>query len=49
MYKKQVNFQRIVCFCALIAGAVFFVYGLMNAIQDRAKELPVIGKIRILK
>ena len=32
-----------------IVGAVFFIYGLMNACQDRAKELPVIGGIRILK
>ena len=32
-----------------VIGAFFFVYGVMNACQDRAKELPVIGKIRILK
>ncbi|MBQ6231923.1 MAG: hypothetical protein IJJ80_00280 [Clostridia bacterium] len=36
MYKKQVNFQRIVCFCALIAGALFFVYslGMMTDLYD---------------
>ena len=28
MYKKQVTFQRIVCFAALIVGALFFVYSL---------------------
>lgn len=28
MYKKQVNFQRIVCFCALIASVLFFIYSL---------------------
>ena len=32
-----------------IFGATMFVYGLMNAVQDRAKELPGIGGIRILK
>ena len=36
MYKKQVNFQRIVCFCALIVGALFFVYslGMMTDLYD---------------
>ena len=33
----------------IIFGATMFVYGLMNAVQDRAKELPGIGGIRILK
>ena len=28
MYKKQVAFQRIVCFMALVVGALFFVYSL---------------------
>ena len=28
MYKKQVTFQRIVCFLTLIAGVLFFVYSL---------------------
>ena len=28
MYKKQVNFQRIVCFLTLIAGVLFFIYSL---------------------
>ena len=28
MYKKQVAFQKIVCFAALVAGALFFVYSL---------------------
>ena len=36
MYKKQVIFQRIVCFCALIVGALFFVYslGMMTDLYD---------------
>ena len=36
MYKKQVSFQRIVCFCALIVGALFFVYslGMMTDLYD---------------
>ena len=33
----------------LIFSATMFIYGLMNAIQDRAKELPGIGGIRIIK
>lgn len=33
----------------IIFGATMFVYGIMNAVQDRAKELPGIGGIRILK
>ena len=28
MYKKQLTFQRIVCFAALVVGALFFVYSL---------------------
>lgn len=28
MYKKQVSFQRIICFAVLIVGALFFVYSL---------------------
>ena len=36
MYKKQVAFQKIVCFAALIAGALFFVYslGIMTDLYD---------------
>ena len=36
MYKKQVKFQRIVCFGALIVGALFFVYslGLLTDLYD---------------
>ena len=36
MYKKQVQFQRIVCFAALIIGALFFVYslGMMTDLYD---------------
>ncbi len=36
MYKKQVIFQRIVCFCVLIVGALFFVYslGMMTDLYD---------------
>ena len=36
MYKKQIIFQRIVCLCALIAGALFFVYslGMMTDLYD---------------
>lgn len=36
MYKKQINFQRIVCLCALIVGALFFVYslGMMTDLYD---------------
>lgn len=36
MYKKQVKFQRIVCFAALVAGALFFVYalGMMTDLYD---------------
>ena len=33
----------------LIFSATMFIYGLMNAIQDRAKELPGIGGSRIIK
>jgi uncharacterized membrane protein len=33
----------------LIFSATMFIYGLLNAIQDRAKELPGIGGIRIIK
>ncbi|MBO7514735.1 MAG: zinc ribbon domain-containing protein [Lachnospiraceae bacterium] len=33
----------------ILFGATMFVYGIMNAVQDRAKELPGIGGIRILK
>ncbi len=36
MYKKQVTFQRIVCFLTLIAGVLFFVYslGIMTDLFD---------------
>ena len=36
MYKKQVNFQRIVCLCALVIGVLFFVYslGMMTDLYD---------------
>ena len=36
MYKKQVTFQRIVCFAALVAGALFFIYslGIMTDLFD---------------
>ena len=36
MYKKQIIFQRIVCLCALIVGALFFVYslGMMTDLYD---------------
>jgi len=36
MYKKQVQFQRIVCFACLIVGALFFVYslGLLTDLYD---------------
>ena len=36
MYKKQVAFQKIVCFAALVAGALFFVYslGIMTDLYD---------------
>ena len=36
MYKKQVAFQKIVCFAALIAGALFFIYslGIMTDLYD---------------
>ena len=36
MYKKQVRFQRIACFGALIAGVLFFVYslGIMTDLYD---------------
>ncbi len=36
MYKKQVQFQRIVCLVSLIAGALFFVYalGMMTDLYD---------------
>ena len=35
--------------CLLIFSATMFIYGLLNACQDRAKELPGIGGIRIIK
>lgn len=36
MYKKQVAFQKIVCFAALVTGALFFIYalGIMTDLYD---------------
>jgi len=33
----------------VVFSITMFLYGLMNAVQDRAKELPVIGGLRIIK
>ena len=36
MYKKQITFQKIVCFAALVVGALFFIYslGIMTDLFD---------------
>lgn len=40
---------QIASFVASIASVVFFIMGLINACQGKAKELPVIGRIKLLK
>ena len=41
--------QLLVGIVASVAGVIFWVLGIVNAINGRAKTLPLIGKITLLK
>ena len=42
-------FISLICFLLYLIPIILSIIGIVNAVQGRAKELPVIGKIKILK